>query len=72
MSVFLSIGGALFSFITKLGPMLAAYCAGKKSQRADSQAGALKGISDAIEARDDSRADPVKRDGLRDKYRHGP
>ena len=45
--------------------------AGADSRRADDAESALKGISDAVDARDDSRTDPDKRDSLRDKYRNG-
>lgn len=51
-------------------PLLGAWLAGRDRQKAVDLDKGLKGLDDAIKARDRVRTDPAYRDSLRDRYRN--
>lgn len=55
--------------IASLIPLVLAYFGGKARQRATALDAGLKGLNDALDARDLSRGDADRRERLRRKYR---
>ncbi len=59
----------IFGKLMGMLPMLGAWLAGRASQRAKELDAGMKGLNDALDARDNVRGNAVARDRLRDKFR---
>lgn len=64
-AVVLGIFGKLLGML----PLLGAWMAGRASEKARGLDAGLKGLNDALDARDNVRGDTAARDRLRDKFR---